>query len=395
LWGGEVGFAAAHGADLLDELDEGEVLREHEGVDHDVGAFAAGDLFEGFGDDEGIEAEGVFVDAAVGEGEGAGFAVGDHDDLLHVLILFGEDALGEAEAVAGVGVVGTNFDAGELADGDLFGGVVEEDEVEGVAGELGADEMREGHGDALGGSKAVFAVEDHRVGAVEQNDGGAGGLVVGLVDVEVGVLDVERGVLFAFDGGVDAFAGEDAGEGCGDVEVEGVAELVEFAGAVGFDAGGFVAGVVTAEVGFAERAEEVAEGFVAEEVHGFVGDFEAGFGVAFSLLAGAALRLLGVDEVLLLHLLDDLVDEFFDLVVREGFEFLLRLLVEDFAGFECLFDRLAEIFERLVAELLKLRIGVVEAGVEQEVGQGLHEVFQPEGGGEVAGEFGVAGALHR
>ena len=49
--GGEVGFAAAHGRDLLDELDEGEVLREHERVDHDVGALAAGDLFEGFGDD--------------------------------------------------------------------------------------------------------------------------------------------------------------------------------------------------------------------------------------------------------------------------------------------------------------------------------------------------------
>ncbi len=41
LRGGEVGFAAAHGADLLDELHEREVAGEHEGVDHDVGAFAA------------------------------------------------------------------------------------------------------------------------------------------------------------------------------------------------------------------------------------------------------------------------------------------------------------------------------------------------------------------
>ncbi len=185
----------------LDELHEGEVAGEHEGVDHDVGALAAADLFEGLGDDEGVEAEGVFVDAAVGEGERAGLAVGDHDDLLHVFVLAGEDALGEAQAFAGVGVVGADFDAGELGDGDLFGGVVEEDEVEGVAGELGADEVGERHGDALGGGEAVFAVEDHGVGAVEQDDGGAGGLVVGLVDVEVGVLDVERRVLFAFDGG--------------------------------------------------------------------------------------------------------------------------------------------------------------------------------------------------
>ena len=141
LRGGEVGFAAAHGADLLDELHEREVAGEHEGVDHDVGALAAGDLFEGFGDDEGVEAEGVLVDAAVGEGERGGLAVGDHDDLLHVFVLAGEDALGEAEAFAGVGVVRADLDAGELRDGNLFGGVVEEDEVEGVAGELGADEV--------------------------------------------------------------------------------------------------------------------------------------------------------------------------------------------------------------------------------------------------------------
>ena len=114
LWGGEVGFAAAHGADRLDELHEGEVVGEHEGVDHDVGSLAAADFLEGFFDDEGVEAEGVFVDAAVGEGERRGFAVGDHDDLLHVFVLFGEDALGEAEAFAGVGVVGADLDAGEL-----------------------------------------------------------------------------------------------------------------------------------------------------------------------------------------------------------------------------------------------------------------------------------------
>ena len=380
---------------MLDELNEGEVLREHEGVDHDVGALAAGDFFEGFGDDEGVEAEGVFVDAAVGEGEGGGLAVGDHDDLLHVLILFGEDALGEAEAFAGVGVVGADLDAGELGDGDLFGGVVEEDEVEGVARELGADEVGEGHGDAFGGGEAVFAVEDHGVGAVEEYDGGAGGGVVGLVDVDVGLVDVERGVFFAFDGGGEAFAGEDAGEGGGDVEVEGVAELVEFGGAVGLDSGGFVAGVVSSEVGFSEGAEEFAEGFVAEEVHAFVGDFEAG---AFCFATGLSLTLLGefgVDEVLFLHLLDDLVDEFFDLFFGEGFVFFLGFFVEEFSGFEGLADGLAEVVHGLIAvELLKAGEGIVEAGVEEEVGQGLHEIFKAEGGGEVAGEFGVADALH-
>ena len=111
--------------------------------------------------------------------------------------------------------------------------------------------------------------------AVEENDGGAGGLEVGLLNVEVGVLEVEEA------GAVGcSFACEDGVEGGGDVEVEGVAEFVELGGAVGFDAGGFVAGVVTAEGGLADGAEEVAEGFVAEEVHALVGDFEAGFAVA-------------------------------------------------------------------------------------------------------------------
>src|ERR1700722_13168974 len=57
----EVGFASTHGGDFLYELHEGEVAGEHEGVDHDVGALAAADLFEGLGDDQGIEAEGVAV----------------------------------------------------------------------------------------------------------------------------------------------------------------------------------------------------------------------------------------------------------------------------------------------------------------------------------------------
>ena len=102
-----------------------------------------------------------------------------------------EDALRYAEAFAGVGVVRADFDARELRDGDVLGGVVEEDEVDGVAGVLGADEVGERHRYAFGGGEAVFAVEDHGVRAVEQDYRGAGGLVVGLLDVEVGVLEVE------------------------------------------------------------------------------------------------------------------------------------------------------------------------------------------------------------
>src|SRR5260370_7930501 len=58
---GEVGFAAAHGGDLLDEVDEGIVAGKHEGVDHDAGAFAFVDLFKGLAAPERVRAKGGLV----------------------------------------------------------------------------------------------------------------------------------------------------------------------------------------------------------------------------------------------------------------------------------------------------------------------------------------------
>jgi len=109
---GEVGFAAAHFGDFLDEVDKRIVAGEHEGVDHDAGALALVYFFEGLADDEGIESKGIFVDAAVLESEGGGLAVSDHDDLAHIFFLAKEDALGEAKALAGVGVIWADLDAG-------------------------------------------------------------------------------------------------------------------------------------------------------------------------------------------------------------------------------------------------------------------------------------------
>ena len=80
----------------------------------------------------------------------------------------------------------------------------------------------------------------------------------------------------------------------------------------------------------------------------------------------------------------------------EPAEVLKALFVEELAGLESLTDGLAEVIHGLVAvELLEAgAVGIVEAGVEEEVGERLHEVFEIEGGGEVAGEFRVADALH-
>ena len=115
-----------------------------------LAALAAAHLFKRFSDDQWVEAEGVLVDATVGQREGRGFAIGDHDDLAHVLVRPGQNALGDAQTFAGVGVVRPDLDARELADRDVLGGVVEEHEVDGVAGVLRADEVGERHGDALG-----------------------------------------------------------------------------------------------------------------------------------------------------------------------------------------------------------------------------------------------------
>ena len=82
--------------------------------------------------------------------------------------------------------------------------------------------------------------------------------------------------IFEIQGEPKAFALNRARECRGDVEVQRVAEFVLLGGAAGFDAGGHVAGIVASEAGFAERAEQIAEGFESQEVQALVGDFEFG-----------------------------------------------------------------------------------------------------------------------
>jgi hypothetical protein len=98
----------------------------------------------------------------------------------------------DAKALARVGVEGTDLDARQLRDGQLFGGVVKEDEVERVAGILRADEMRERHGDFFRRREAVLAIQNHGVRAIEHDHGGAGALILALMHVEIVVFEIER-----------------------------------------------------------------------------------------------------------------------------------------------------------------------------------------------------------
>src|SRR6266571_1003200 len=52
--------------------------------------------------------------------------------------------------------------ASELAEGNVFGAIVEKHQAERVAGVLCANEMGERHGHALGGREAVFVVSSRR-----------------------------------------------------------------------------------------------------------------------------------------------------------------------------------------------------------------------------------------
>ena len=215
---GEVGFSLAHLRDLLDELDEAVVCREHEGVDHYAGAFALVDFLERFADDKGVKAKGVFVDAAFLERQGGGFAVRNHDDLTHVFALAKKDALGHAKAFARVGVKRADLDPGELAEGNFFGRIVKENEAQSVARILRADQVGESHRDTLGRSEAIFAVKNHAVTAIKQKDRRTRTLVFALVDGEVAVLQV--------DGNFDAVAANGVRKCLANIEIENVAEFI-------------------------------------------------------------------------------------------------------------------------------------------------------------------------
>ena len=109
----------------------------------------------------------------------------------------------------------------------------------------------------------------------------------------------------------------------------------------------------------------------------------------------AGLALLRLNVVALLHAFDQRVEHLLTLLVVHVAVLLLHLLVEELAGFHELLQRLAQVFQRMVAvEFLELRERVLKTGVEQEVAERLHQVVHLDAVSEVAVKFGVACALH-
>jgi hypothetical protein len=164
---------------------------------------------------------------------------------------------------------------------------------------------------------------------------------------------------------------------------------------------------VPAGAALAQRAEQIAQGAVAEEVDGLVGGLERRWGPVRTLAAALALAPLtfGVevraagDVALLLHLLDDLLDQLLDLRGGVGVGWIAEQLLDGIgrqqaAREQRLQDRVVQILARhLLIGIGRARI-VIEAARQQHVGELRNELLEVDAFELVAGVAGVS-VLHR
>ena len=122
-----------------------------------------------------------------------GFSVGDQKDLLVGLLLPGQQASRHLQSLPGVGVVGTRLDVGELRQHHLLGPGLRKESPPGdpwgicswiSSVRASATFFRRGD--------AVFTVQHHGMADVDRHDGGAGGEVLGLEDLEIAFAEVDR-----------------------------------------------------------------------------------------------------------------------------------------------------------------------------------------------------------
>jgi len=175
-----------------------------------------------------------------------------------------------------------------------------------------------------------------------------------------------------------------------------------------FGAGRLLAGVVAPEAALAERAEQIAQGAVAEEVERLVGHLEGHGRLIGPVAAGASLTPLALgfeirrrrDVAFLRHPLDDLLDQLFELrarialigVGRIAKQPLDRLLGQNAAVEQGVEDRIVERLHRALVIVAAVRIA--EPAGEQQVGQLGDQIFQIEVVELVARVFRVP-VLHR
>ncbi len=120
------------------------------------------------------------------------FAVGDHDDLLHVLALALQNALRHAQALARVRVVRADLHPRQLRQRNFFRGIVEQHQRQRVSRILRANQLRQRHRNFFRRSEAVFAIQNHRMRTVEHQHRRARRLVLALMHLQIAVFEIER-----------------------------------------------------------------------------------------------------------------------------------------------------------------------------------------------------------
>src|SRR5581483_1958362 len=84
---GEIRLSATNLCDLLHEIDQVIIVREHKRVDEYSGFPAGGNFLESLVNYSRIQSERILVNAAVIQRHRRRFPVGDHNDLSHILAL--------------------------------------------------------------------------------------------------------------------------------------------------------------------------------------------------------------------------------------------------------------------------------------------------------------------
>ncbi len=307
-----------------------------------------------------------------------------------------EDAAREAQSFARIRVVRADLHARKLAERHFLRGIVEQHEVQRVAGILRADQMRQRERHFLGRREAILAVKNHAVAAIEHEHGGAGTLVFGLMNHQVRIIE--------FDRNFRAFAAHGVEQCPADIEIQRVAEFVGARDAARFDAGRQIARVMPPEAALSERPHQILERLESQKVDRLVRDFKARIVFPVAPLADLPARsfirrrrhLRIARDVSLLHQpVDQLVDQLFHLgvhllgsPVQQIFQLLIRKQVAFFErSLNCLTQGFHRLFRVHFREPVKLRF---VTALQEKIGQALDEFLQIDAVGRLARVFRVA-----
>src|SRR5579875_81967 len=246
---------------------------------------------------------------------------------------------------------------------------MEQHAAQGIARILRADQMRERERYFLGWCKAILAIEDHAVAAIEHKHSCARAKILGLMHVEVGILLVE--------GKPQALALQCGKERGAHIQVEQVTKLIGFGTTACIDAGSKIACVMSPEARLSELAQQVFEGFIAEEINRFICHLKAGFCFRTTVRTGSAGRFgrlsLHVDVASLFELSNQIFKELFPLAgghLCEALPHLFELIGgKQLSTFQGALDCLFKLLQGVRVEFRKAQIRILKTTLQEVVGE--------------------------